>query len=88
MTGFAPALFASAVLAPALLLLTVGAALAQPACPARGNPAVSVTLHDPDPRLASPLPAAQLRQMADGEEAEVLAGCQGWWWRRSLLDIY
>ena len=70
MTGFAPAVFASAVLAPALLL-TVGAALAQPACPARGNPAVSVTLHDPDPRLASPLPAAQLRQMADGEEAEV-----------------
>ncbi len=53
-----------------LLLLTAGAALAQPACPPRGTPALSVSVSDPEPRVLSPLPAARLRQLADGEETE------------------
>ncbi len=55
----------------AVLLLSAGAALAQPACPPRGTPALNVSLSDPEPRVLPPLPAWQLRQIAEGEEAEI-----------------
>lgn len=45
--------------------------MAQPVCPPRGSPALNVSLSDPEPRVLPPLPAWQLRQMAEGEETEV-----------------
>ena len=50
------------------MVVSAGVAWAQPACPPRGAPALAVSLADPEPRLLPPLPAAQLRQMAEGAE--------------------
>jgi hypothetical protein len=52
----------------AFLLVSAGAAMAQPTCPPRGAPSLSVSLSDPEPRLLAPLPAWHLRQIAEGDE--------------------
>lgn len=57
-----------------LLLLSAGAAMAQPACPPRGSPALNVSLSDPEPRVLPPLPAARLREIAEGDDAMAEAG--------------
>ena len=59
-----------AALLAGLLLLVAGPALAQgtlPACPPRSAVPVRVTVEDPPVRIRRPVPAAELRTLAEGD---------------------
>jgi len=57
-----------ALLAPGRAAAQGAAPEAEPSCPPRGMPALSVELVDPEPRVLSPLRASALRAEAGGED--------------------